>query len=121
MILTSQTSNFSCLGVSMIFFLIFERHFDRYFQPFISLTGLEEALEELRRYEDDESAIEYYPNSTRDYPSTSQATAATTTTTSTASATTSSIHPVDPLSGIFDFDFPVIIAFSLFEPTSDSS
>lgn len=64
--------------------------------PTNSLTGLEEALEELRRYEDDD-AIEYYPNSTRDYPSTSQATTATTT--STATPSTSSVHPiVDPLS-----------------------
>lgn len=87
-----------------IFSLFYAKLYSNYttFQPIISLTGLEEALEELRRYEDDESAIEYYPNSTRDYPSTSQATAATTTTTSTTSATTSSIHPVDPLSGNID-------------------
>ena len=61
-------------------------------QPSNSLTGLEEALEELRRYEDDD-AIEYYP---KDYPNTSQT--ATTSTTTTTTNTTSSIHPVDPLS-----------------------
>jgi len=68
---------------------------DQQGHPTNSLTGLEEALEELRRYEDDD-AIEYYPNSTRDYPSSSQAAA--TTTTSTATPSTSSVHQVDPLS-----------------------